>query len=117
MAENRKRLFDMFPPVTPEEWRAKAEVDLKGADFDKKMVWRTNEGFSVQPLYRGVDIKDLKATESLPGEYPFVRGTRTNNSWAVRQNINIEDAAEANAKAQEILGKGVTALGLKANYC
>ena len=36
MAENRKRLFDMFAPVTPEEWRAKAEVDLKGADFDKK---------------------------------------------------------------------------------
>ena len=115
MAENRKKLFDMFAPVTPEEWRAKAEVDLKGADFDKKMVWRTNEGFNVQPLYRGVDIKDLKATESLPGEYPFVRGTRTNNCWAVRQNINIEDEAQANAKAREILGKGVTSLGLKAN--
>ena len=115
MAENRKRLFDMFAPVTPEEWRAKAEVDLKGADFDKKMVWRTNEGFNVQPLYRGVDIKDLKATESLPGEYPFVRGTRTNNEWAVRQNIIVEDAAAANAKALDILNKGVTSLGFKVN--
>ena len=62
MAEIKQRLLDQFAPVTPEEWRAKAEVDLKGADFDKKMVWRTNEGFNVQPLYRGVDIKDLKAT-------------------------------------------------------
>ena len=32
MAETKK-LFDQFAPVTPEEWRAKAEVDLKGADF------------------------------------------------------------------------------------
>ena len=32
MAETKK-LFDQFAPVTPEEWRAKAEVDLKGADW------------------------------------------------------------------------------------
>ncbi|MBR1882292.1 MAG: methylmalonyl-CoA mutase small subunit [Muribaculaceae bacterium] len=113
MTENRKRLFDMFPPVTPEEWRAKAEVDLKGADFDKKMVWRTNEGFSVQPLYRGVDIKDLKATESLPGEFPYLRGTRTDNTWAIRQNIKVNDVAQANAKAHELLTKGITSLGFK----
>ncbi|MBQ0115581.1 MAG: methylmalonyl-CoA mutase small subunit [Bacteroidales bacterium] len=113
MAETRKKLFDQFAPVTPEEWRAKAEVDLKGADFDKKMVWRTNEGFNVQPLYRGVDIKDLKATDSLPGEYPFVRGTRTNNDWGVRQNICVENVAEANDKARTLLTKGVTSLGFK----
>ena len=58
MAETKK-LFDQFAPVTPEEWRAKAEVDLKGADFEKKMVWRTNEGFNAQPLYRSMDIADL----------------------------------------------------------
>ena len=115
MAENRKKLFEQFAPVTPEEWRAKAEVDLKGADFDKKMVWRTNEGFNVQPLYRGVDIKDLKATESLPGEYPYVRGTRTNNDWQRRQDIKVENVAEANAKARELLTKGITSLGMKVN--
>jgi len=115
MAEKREILFDQFKPVTPEEWRAKAEVDLKGTDFDKKMVWRTNEGFNVQPLYRGVDIKDLKQTESLPGEFPFVRGTRTNNDWRVRQNIVAEDEAQANAKALEVLGKGITSLGIKVN--
>ena len=113
MAETRERLFDMFEPVSPEQWRAKAEVDLKGADFDKKMVWRTNEGFNVQPLYRGVDIANLKATESLPGEYPYVRGTKTDNVWAVRQNIKVVDAAQANAKARTLLTKGVTSLGFK----
>ena len=110
MAETKK-LFDQFAPVTPEEWRAKAEVDLKGADFEKKMVWRTNEGFNAQPLYRSVDIADLKQTKSLPGEFPYVRGTRHNNDWKVRQNINVDDVKAANAKAVEVLNKGINSLG------
>ncbi|MBR5171643.1 MAG: methylmalonyl-CoA mutase small subunit [Muribaculaceae bacterium] len=110
MAETKK-LFDQFAPVTPEEWRAKAEVDLKGADFEKKMVWRTNEGFSAQPLYRSVDIADLKQTKSLPGEFPYVRGTRYNNDWKVRQNINVDDVHAANAKALEVLNKGINSIG------
>lgn len=113
MVEKREKLFDMFSPVSPEEWRAKAEVDLKGADFDKKMVWRTDEGFNVQPLYRGVDIKDFKTIDSLPGEYPYVRGTRTNNDWQARQEIDAADVKEANAKALDVLNKGITSLGFK----
>ena len=113
MAEKREKLFDMFSPVSPEEWRAKAEVDLKGADFEKKMVWRTDEGFNVQPLYRGVDIKDFKTINSLPGEYPYVRGTRTNNDWQARQEIDAADVKEANAKALDVLNKGITSLGFK----
>ena len=112
MAESKK-LFDQFAPVTPEEWRAKAEVDLKGADFAKKMVWRTNEGFDAQPLYRSVDIADLKQTKSLPGEFPYVRGTRYNNDWQVRQNIDVEDVQAANAKALEVLDKGITSRNQK----
>ena len=111
MAETRKKLFDQFAPVTPEEWRAKAEVDLKGADFQKKMVWRTNEGFDAQPLYRSVDIADLKQTKSLPGEFPYVRGTRYNNDWKVRQNIMVDDVMAANAKALEVLSKGINSIG------
>lgn len=113
MAENKEKLFDQFPPVTTEQWRAKVEVDLKGADFNKKLVWRTNEGFNVQPMYRAEDIKDLKTTESLPGEYPFVRGTKTDNNWGVRQEITVTCPKEANEKAKEILTKGVTSLGFQ----
>ena len=113
MAENKEKLFDQFPPVSTEEWRAKVEVDLKGADFNKKLVWRTNEGFNVQPMYRAEDIKDLKTTDSLPGEYPYVRGTKTNNDWYIRQEIEVCCPKAANEKATEVLGKGVTALGFK----
>ena len=94
MAENREKLFDQFAPVSTETWKAKVVADLKGADFDKKLVWRTNEGFNVQPMYRAEDIENLKTTDSLPGEYPFVRGTRTDNEWFIRQNIVVENVAE-----------------------
>lgn len=113
MAEKKEKLFDQFPGVSYDEWRAKVEADLKGADFNKKLVWRTNEGFNVQPIYRAEDIADLKTTDSLPGEYPYVRGTRTDNNWLTRQEIIADNAAEANKIAREVIGKGVNSLGFK----
>lgn len=101
----------MFPPVSTEEWRAKVEADLKGAPFEKKLVWRTNEGFNVQPMYRAEDIKDLKTTDSLPGEFPYVRGTHAGNDWLTRQEIVADSAEAANAVALDVLNKGVTSLG------
>lgn len=115
MAENKEKLFDQFPPVTAEEWRAKIETDLKGADFDKKLVWRTNEGFNVQPLYRAEDIENLKDTDSQPGEFPYLRGTRDNNNWTVCQEINVVDVKKANEKILDILSRGVNGLDLVLN--
>lgn len=111
MAEKREKLFEQFPPVTTAEWKAKVEADLKGAPFDKKLVWRTNEGFNLQPMYRSEDIADLATTNSLPGEYPYLRGTRTDNDWLIRQEIEAADAAEANKAALDAVSKGVTSLG------
>ncbi|MCM1450016.1 MAG: methylmalonyl-CoA mutase small subunit [Clostridiales bacterium] len=110
MAENKEKLFDQFPAVSTEEWRAKVDVDLKGVPFEKKLVWRTNEGFNVQPMYRLEDIADLKTTDSLPGEYPYVRGTRDNNNWLTRQEIIAANPQEANATALEVLTKGVNSI-------
>ena len=87
MAEKKEKLFDMFSPVTTEEWKAKITTDLKGADFDRKLVWRTNEGFNVQPFYRLEDLSKLSHLGSLPGEYPYVRGTRADNDWLVAQAV------------------------------
>ena len=113
MAEKKEKLFDQFPPVSTEEWRAKVDADLKGVPFEKKLVWRTNEGFNVQPMYRAEDIEGLKTTDSLPGEFPFVRGTRTDNNWLTRQEILATDPVEANKVALEVLTKGVNSLGFK----
>lgn len=112
MSENKEKLFDMFPPVTTEEWKAKINVDLKGADFDRKLVWRTNEGFNVQPFYRREDLAGLPGIGTLPGEFPYVRGTRSNNDWIVRQAVIGKDAAEANRHALHIIDRGVESLGI-----
>ncbi len=113
MAENNEKLFDQFPEVSYQEWRAKVEADLKGADFNKKLVWRTNEGFNVEPVYRAEDIAGLKTTDSLPGQFPYVRGTRTDNDWLSRQNIVADSAKEANEIALDVLTKGINSLGFK----
>jgi len=114
MAETKNQpLFSEFPPVSTQAWMDKITADLKGADFEKKMVWKTSEGFNVRPFYRSEDLENLQYLNSLPGEFPFVRGTRTDNKWFVRQDLCACNATEANAKALEVLTKGVDSLGFK----
>ena len=52
MADSKEKLFSDFAPTTTEQWMDKVTADLKGADFEKKLVWKTNEGFKVKPFYR-----------------------------------------------------------------
>ncbi len=114
MENNKERLFSDFAPVSRQEWLDKITVDLKGADFNKKLVWRTSEGFSVQPFYQLEDVKDFPTMSALPGKYPFVRGNKKNdNNWFVRQNVKCEDAKETNAKILALLDRGVDSLGLQ----
>lgn len=69
-----------FPPVSTADWLAAIEKDLKGADFDKRLVWRTDEGLAVRPFYRAEDLAGLEAqTRTAPGAFPYVRGA---GSWA-----------------------------------
>ena len=112
MSKSKEKLFTDFPPVTTEEWMERVTVDLKGRDFERRLVWKTNEGFNLNPFYRNEDIKDFEWTDNLPGEFPYVRGTKTDNNWYVRQDIDVTDFAEANKKALLMLEKkGVTSLG------
>jgi len=116
MADSKEKLFSDFPGVSTEAWMEKITADLKGADFEKKLVWKTNEGFKVKPFYRQEDLEGLKTTEGLPGQFPFLRGTKKDdNTWYVRQDIKVECAKEANAKALDLLNKGVDSLGFNIN--
>lgn len=111
MSNQKEKLFTDFPPVSTQEWMEVITKDLKGADFEKKLVWKTNEGFNVNPFYRAEDIEGFRTVENLPGQFPYVRGTRKDNVWYVRQEIDVKDFAEANQKARTLLEKGVTAFG------
>ena len=100
---NKEKLFTEFTAPTTQEWLDKIQVDLKGADFQKRLVWRTRE-----------DLANLKTPDALPGEFPFVRGNKKDsNVWYVRQNIVVDDPKVANAKALDILNKGIDSLGFR----
>ena len=107
-----EKLFTEFPPVPKEVWEEAIVKDLKGADYQKKLVWRTMEGFSVQPYYRAEDLKGLKNVGGKAGEFPFVRGTKDDNTWLIRQDYLVKnDFKKANALALDGMMKGVTAVG------
>ena len=112
MADSKERLFSDFTAPSRQEWRDKIEADLKGADYQKKMVWRTNEGFSMEPFYLKEDVEKLATVNALPGEFPYVRGNKAaTNEWHVRQDISCDSAVEANRKALDILNRGIDSLG------
>ncbi|MBI9061085.1 MAG: methylmalonyl-CoA mutase small subunit [Marinilabiliaceae bacterium] len=107
-------LFSDFSPISTKEWMDRITTDLKGADFERRLVWRTNEGFKVQPFYRSEDLEPLSYLESQPGEFPYVRGNKANNNtWFVRQDMVVSDVKATNEKALDILNKGIDSLGFK----
>ncbi len=107
-----EKLFTEFPPVAKQEWEDAIIKDLKGADYQKKLVWKTMEGFSVQPYYRAEDLKGLKELGGKAGEFPFVRGTKEHNNWLIRQDYLVgNNFKAANALALDGMMKGVTAPG------
>ena len=115
MTQKKLNFLADFPAISTQEWMDKITADLKGADFSKKLVWRTPEGFNVNPFYRAEDIEGLLTTKSAPGEFPYVRGTKADNNWKIRQNIDAKCAKAANEKALDVLGKGINSLGIKVN--
>jgi methylmalonyl-CoA mutase len=118
MNERDIKLFAEFPPVSTEAWEAQIVADLKGKDYDKTLVWRTNEGFNVRPYYRSENIENLAFTQNLPGQFPYVRGKQVKgNEWLVRQDIQVTDYQSANKKALEILGKGINSIGFVFENC
>lgn len=113
MAEKKLNILADFPAITTEEWMAKINADLKGADFTKKLVWKAPEGFDVYPFYRLENIEGWDTLNSAPGKFPYIRGTKDDNNWFVRQEINVEDANKANQEALEAIKEGVGSFGFK----
>jgi methylmalonyl-CoA mutase len=52
-------MWEEFPPVSTAEWEAAIRADLKDADYEKRLFWRTDDGITIRPFYR---TEDLPAT-------------------------------------------------------
>ena len=118
--ENTKKtggLFSEFPPVSTQQWEEKIIQDLKGADYDKKLIWNTEEGFKVKPYYRAEDLEKINGLlSSLPGSYPFIRGAKSeSNNWLIAQNIETSDISKANFLIKDATSRGADAVLINAS--
>lgn len=111
MSENNEKLFSEFPEISTEAWESVIEKDLKGADYNKKLVWKTDENFVVKPYYRSEDLKEIAHLNTQAGEFPYVRGNKNdNNDWIIVEQIDISDLQKANEAALTALAKGANAI-------
>ena len=88
-----------FPPATREQWLKLVEGVLKGADFDRKLVGKTQDGIAIQPLYPKAE-----------GAVPVAREQA--GRWRVSQRVDHPDPAKANELALLDLEGGADALTL-----
>lgn len=104
-------ILDDFPKVSTKEWVNAIIKDLKGTDFDNKMLWKTVEGFNLNPFYREEDISNFKFLKSKTKKLPVVRGYKTeNNNWEISQEITVENFTKANKQAISSLKNGADCL-------
>jgi methylmalonyl-CoA mutase len=87
-----------FPATTREAWLRLVDGVLKGAPFDKKLIARTYDGLTIQPLYgRAANARPVVARA--PG-----------SAWTVMQRVDHPDPAAANEQALHDLENGATGL-------
>lgn len=92
-------LFKDFDEVSAKAWKQKIQFDLKGADYNDTLVWESPDGIKVRPFYNADDLKNGRAVSPV-----------SNAQWNIGQIIYAGNAALANAKALDILQKGVKSL-------
>ncbi len=93
----KQLLFQDFEEVTAKQWKQKIQADLKGADYNEKLVTKTIHGIDIKPFYTSEDVKEpLKVTNPA--------------SWNICEQIYVNSAKEANHKVKEKLSKGSEAI-------
>lgn len=109
MPENSKeKLFQEFPPISVEQWEQVILKDLKGADYEKKLIWNTLEGFKVKPYYTNQNLSHR--SQVLQNEPP-VRGYQCDgNNWDICEELYIANLKNCNTQAKDALAKGATAI-------
>lgn len=106
-------LFTEFAPVSYEEWLAAVRHSLPDQDL-ARLIKRSYEGFDVHPLAHRRDLVDIAHLDSLPGQYPYVRGTRADGyrsqAWLIAQDLGQSDPRRFNQALVHALANGQTAI-------
>ncbi len=106
--EGNKKLFTDFPEIATSMWEEKIKADLKGADYEKNLIWKSDEGIAVKPYYRHEDLETLDYLEGI-GSLRSISDAP--NGWTICQNVCAgKDFQEANEKIKSALKGGVQAI-------
>ena len=109
--DGNKHLFKDFPEITTSMWEEKIKADLKGADYQKKLVWESDEGIPVKPYYREEDLKNLDYLEGIGN---LKNQSDAPNGWLICQQISPgENLQEANERIKAALKGGVQAIRIQ----
>lgn len=92
-----KNLFPEFKEVSAKQWKQKIQFDLKGADYNEKLVWQSLDGIDVKPFYHPDETAD-----PIPVSSP--------QSWNVVEQIYVSSVESGIKKAKEALKKGAESL-------
>jgi methylmalonyl-CoA mutase len=98
-----------------ELWTRLAQAELRDKD-PETLVWHTPEGLDVRPLYTRRDVEGLDFADSIPGDFPFVRGPKATmyagRPWTIRQYAGFSTAEESNAFYRRGLAGGQKGLSV-----
>src|SRR5690606_22559364 len=92
-------LFNEFNPVTSKQWKQKIQFDLQGADYNKALIWKTNEDISVKPFYHVEDFDAL----------PEISQTKA-TKWRICQTIYVANVEKCNKIAIKAIENGAESL-------
>jgi len=115
MNAHEVKLAADFEAASREQWLALVDKAIKGADFEKKLVSKTEDGLRVEPIYVRGDALPASDGE-MPGVAPFTRGTRAKVAglgWEIRQAIGVADPSEANTQIMAELHSGTNGIVLE----
>ncbi len=109
--KSNENLFSEFPKITKDEWKEKTLTDLQGSNFDKKLVWKTLEGFDLQPYYTSEDINDLDYLRKFEcSALNMEDGSQGPRYWVNREKIVVKNVDAANQDAIKALNSGADGL-------
>ena len=110
--ESQIPLLDNFQTPNLEQWRDEVVRLLKGGSFEKKMFTKTLEDVTVRPMYTRADTQELPWSENLPGQWPFLRGSKAAAGWLIAQELPLPTAEEFNNALRSDLRRGQNAVNL-----
>lgn len=99
-----KPLFNDFEPVSAKAWKQKIQMDLKGADYNDTLIWKTYEGINVTPFYHADNFESLPETSSTKA-----------TQWKIAEHFRVTNSKTTYSEVLKTIEAGTEHLLLSIN--